>query len=92
MPTQVYKQMPRFERYNVCEGDAHVQSFSSFMEKHSFGDQDMWMRFFARYLEAKARDWYLSFPEKSFPCWDKLMDAYRKEFPKEPSDLVKKLK
>ena len=78
MSTQVYNKIPKFNGYNVYKGDAHVQKFSSFMDKHSFGYQDMWMRFFVRPLEARARDWYLSFPKKSFPCWDKLMDAYRK--------------
>jgi len=65
MPTQVYNQMPRFSGHSVCDRGAHIQIFHSFMEKHSFRDEDMWMRFFVRSFDAKARDWYLSFSKNN---------------------------
>jgi len=68
-----------------------MQNFHNFMEKHSFRDEDMLMRFFVRSFDAKARDWYLSFPKRSFACWDELVDYFRKEFARETADLIARL-
>lgn len=91
MPTQIYSQMPRFDGFNICEGNAHVQRFHSFMKKHLFREEDMCMRFFVRSLDARAKDWYSSFLEKSFACWGELVGGLMEEFAREPADLVEEL-
>ncbi|HEX4850156.1 MAG TPA: hypothetical protein VFV08_05075, partial [Puia sp.] len=91
MPARIYCQMPRFSGHSICDGNAHIQNFHSFMGKYSFRDEDMWMRFLVRSFDAKAKDWYLSFPKKSFACWDELADCFKEEFAKEPADRVAEL-
>ncbi|GLJ13612.1 hypothetical protein SUGI_0216320 [Cryptomeria japonica] len=91
MLAQIYSQMPRFHGFNICEGNAHIQSFYSFMKKHSFREEDVCMRFFVRTLNARAKDWYLGFPKKSFACWGELVGAYMERIARELIDLVKEL-
>ncbi|GLJ13088.1 hypothetical protein SUGI_0204910 [Cryptomeria japonica] len=91
MSAQIYSQMPIFDGFNICEGNAHVQRFYSFMKKHLFREEEMCMRIFVWSLDARAKDWYSGFLEKSFACWGELVGAYLEEFAREPADLVKEL-
>lgn len=51
MPSHTYNQIPRFDGFNICEGDAHVKRFHSFMKEHLVREEDMCMRFFVMSLD-----------------------------------------